>query len=98
MTEIEHLLGLVDPLVRQYGLIAVPVITTLESLGAPLPSESLPILASVMAEHGSISFPLADALCLNRRGPRRDIGYLTGRRAGLLSCVTATRSELLRSA
>jgi hypothetical protein len=61
MTEIDRL-GLLDPLVRQYGLIAVPVIATLESLGAPLPSESLPILAAVMAEHGSISFPLAEAM------------------------------------
>jgi hypothetical protein len=35
MNEFEHLLGLVDPFVRQYGLIAVPIIITLESLGAP---------------------------------------------------------------
>jgi hypothetical protein len=59
MTEIEHLLELVDPLVRQYGLIAVPFIITLESLGAPLPGEPLLIFGSVMAEHGNMSFPLA---------------------------------------
>ena len=35
MTEIEHLIGLIDPLVRQYGVVAVAIIITLESFGAP---------------------------------------------------------------
>jgi hypothetical protein len=78
MTGIEHLLGLVDPLVRQYGIIAVPVIITLESLGAPLPGESLLIFGSVMAEHGNMSFPL-----LRIGGVVGDnIGYLIGKRFG----------------
>jgi len=82
MTEIEHLLGLVDPLVRQYGLIAVPVIIALESLGAPLPGESLLIFGSVTAEHGNISFPLLLLFAWIGGVIGDNIGYLIGRRLG----------------
>ena len=33
MTEIERLLGSIDPLVQHYGLIIVPLVITVESLG-----------------------------------------------------------------
>jgi membrane protein DedA with SNARE-associated domain len=82
MTEIEHLLGLVDPLVRQYGLIAVPVIITLESLGAPLPGESLLIFGSAMAERGNMSFPLLLLFAWLGGIIGDNIGYLIGRRLG----------------
>ena len=82
MTEIEHLLGLVEPLVRQYGLIAVPVIITLESLGAPLPGESLLIFGSVMAQGGNMSFPLLLLFAWIGGVIGDNIGYLIGRRLG----------------
>lgn len=82
MTEIEHLLGLVDPLVRQYGLIAVPVIIALELLGAPLPGELLLIFGSVTAEHGNISFPLLLLFAWIGGVIGDNIGYLIGRRLG----------------
>jgi membrane protein DedA with SNARE-associated domain len=82
MTEIEHLIGSIKPLVRQYGLVAVPVIITLESLGAPLPGESLLIVASVMAEHGNISFPLLLLFAWIGGVLGDNIGYLIGRRLG----------------
>ena len=82
MTEIEHLLGLVEPLVRQYGLIAVPVIITLKSLGAPLPGESLLIFGSVMAQHGNMSFPLLLLFAWIGGVIGDNIGYLIGRRLG----------------
>jgi membrane protein DedA with SNARE-associated domain len=82
MTEIEHLLASIDPLVRQYGLIVVPVIITLESLGAPLPGESLLIFASVMAEHGNMSFPLLLLFAWIGGVVGDNIGYLIGRRLG----------------
>ena len=44
MVEIEHLLGNLEPFVHAYGAAAVMVILTFESLGLPLPGESLLIL------------------------------------------------------
>jgi membrane protein DedA with SNARE-associated domain len=82
MTEIEHLLASIDPLVRHYGLIVVPAIITLESLGAPLPGESLLIFASVTAEHGNLSFPLLLLFAWIGGVVGDNIGYLIGRRLG----------------
>ncbi len=82
MTEIEHLIASIDPLVRQYGLVVVPLIITLESLGAPLPGESLLIFASVMAEHGNLSFPLLLLFAWIGGVVGDNIGYLIGRRLG----------------
>jgi membrane protein DedA with SNARE-associated domain len=44
--EIEHLFGNLAPYVHHYGAAAVTVILTLESIGFPLPGESLLIFAS----------------------------------------------------
>src|SRR5580704_14615979 len=82
MVEIEHLLGNLEPLVHAYGAAAVMVILTFESLGAPLPGESLLIFASVLAGRGELSLlPLmlgawAGAVLGD------NIGYLIGRRLG----------------
>jgi membrane protein DedA with SNARE-associated domain len=46
-----------EPFVRQYGVFAVSLILTFESLGAPLPGETLLIFASVLAHHGEMSLP-----------------------------------------
>jgi membrane protein DedA with SNARE-associated domain len=82
MTEIEHLLGLIDPLLRQYGVVAIAIIITLESLGAPLPGESLLIFGSVMAEHGNMSFPLLLLFAWIGGVVGDNIGYLIGKRFG----------------
>jgi membrane protein DedA with SNARE-associated domain len=82
MTEIEHLLASIDPLVRHDGLVVVPAVITLESLGAPLPGESLLIFASVMAEHGNMSFPLLLLFAWIGGVVGDNIGYLIGRRLG----------------
>ncbi len=82
VVEIEHLLGNLEPLVHEYGAAAVMVILTFESLGLPLPGESLLIFASVLAGRGELSLlPLmlsawAGALLGD------NIGYLIGRRLG----------------
>jgi membrane protein DedA with SNARE-associated domain len=82
MTEIEHLLGDLDPLIRAYGVGAVLVILTLESLGMPQPRESLLIVASVLAARGEISFP-SMLFCAWVGGVVGDnIGYLIGRKLG----------------
>jgi membrane protein DedA with SNARE-associated domain len=82
MTEIEHLIGLIDPFVRQYGVVAVGIIITLESFGAPLPGESLLIFGSVMAEHGNMSFPLLLLFAWIGGVIGDNIGYFIGKRLG----------------
>jgi membrane protein DedA with SNARE-associated domain len=82
IAEIEHLLGNLQPLVHGYGAAAVMVILTFESLGLPLPGESVLIFASVLAGRGELSLPL---LLLSAWGGAvlgDNIGYLIGRRFG----------------
>ena len=82
MSEIAHLVGSLEPLVRSYGVIVVTIILTLESIGFPLPGESLLIFSSVLAARGEMSFP---ALLLSAwiGGVLGDnIGYLIGRMFG----------------
>ena len=82
MVGIEHLFGNLEPFVHDYGAAAVMVILTFESLGAPLPGESLLIFASVLAGRGELSLlPLmlsawAGAVLGD------NIGYLIGQRLG----------------
>ncbi|MGB8899109.1 MAG: hypothetical protein WCC90_07680, partial [Methylocella sp.] len=82
MVGIEHVLGNLEPFVHAYGAAAVMVILTFESLGLPLPGESVLILASVLAGRGELSLlPLmlgawAGAVLGD------NIGYLIGSRLG----------------
>ncbi len=82
VVEIEHVLGNLEPFVHSYGAAAVMVILTFESLGLPLPGESVLILASVLAGRGELSLlPLmlgawAGAVLGD------NIGYLIGSRLG----------------
>ena len=82
MTNIEHLLGSLAPFVRDYGAITVMVILTLESLGMPLPGESLLIFASVLAADGSISFLWLLVLAWSGAVVGDNIGYAIGRGLG----------------
>jgi hypothetical protein len=46
-----------ESFVQHYGVFAVSLILTFESLGAPLPGETLLIFASVLAHRGEMSLP-----------------------------------------
>ncbi len=80
--EIEHLLGNLEPLVHAYGAAAVMVILTFESLGLPLPGESLLIFASVLAGRGELSLPPLMLSAWAGAVLGDNIGYLIGRRLG----------------
>jgi hypothetical protein len=56
MTAIEQAFGSLTPLLQEYGVVAVMIILMLESIGLPLPGESLLILASVLAARGDCRF------------------------------------------
>ncbi|MGH6864246.1 MAG: DedA family protein, partial [Methylocella sp.] len=82
VAEVEHLLGNLEPFVHTYGAAAVMVILTFESLGLPLPGESLLILASVLAGRGELSLPPLMLGAWAGAVLGDNIGYLIGRRLG----------------
>jgi membrane protein DedA with SNARE-associated domain len=79
MGEIDQILATFDPLVRHYGLIAVFVILTLESIGFPLPGETLLIVSFALARRGEISFPGLLLFAWLGGVVGDNIGYLIGR-------------------
>jgi len=87
IAEIEHLLGNLEPFVHEYGAAAVMVILTFESLGLPLPGESLLILASVLAGRGELSLPLLMLAAWAGAVMGDNIGYLIGRRLGRILII-----------
>ena len=54
MNFVHDALALIEPYVRQYGLVAIFVVIYLESLGAPLPGESTLVGASVLVARGDV--------------------------------------------
>jgi len=82
MTEFEHLLGLVEPWVREYGVAAVFLILMLESFGMPLPGESLLIVASILAGRGDLSYVALFLAAWAGAVVGDSIGYLIGRKLG----------------
>lgn len=82
MSELHHILGAVDPWLHAYGSAAVFVILLLESLGLPLPGESLLIVAAILAGRGDISFPVLLLSAWGGAVAGDNIGYLIGRTLG----------------
>ena len=80
--EIEQLFGSLAPYVHQYGAAAVTTILTFESIGAPLPGESLLIFAAILAGKGEISLPLLMLSSWAGAVMGDNLGYLLGRRFG----------------
>ncbi len=82
MVDFRHELGTLEPWIHHYGVAAVCVILTLESLGVPLPGESLLVISAILAGRGDVSFPglLVAAWAGSVLGD--NIGYLIGRLLG----------------
>jgi membrane protein DedA with SNARE-associated domain len=72
----------IEPFIRDYGIAAVVIILGLESLGLPLPGETVLIFASILTARGHIAL---DALILSAWLAAvigDNIGYLIGRLLG----------------
>ena len=78
----EHILGTLEPWIHHYGVAAVFVILTLESLGLPLPGESLLILTAILAGRGEMSFPGLLVAAWAGAVIGDNVGYLVGRTLG----------------
>ena len=82
MAEFGHELATLAPWIHHYGVAAVFVILALESLGLPLPGESLLVIASVLAGRGEISLPGLILAAWAGAVLGDNIGYLGGRILG----------------
>jgi membrane protein DedA with SNARE-associated domain len=67
---------------REYGAVAVFLILALESLGAPVPGETLLIFAAVLARRGDISLPALMGFAWAGSMLGDNIGYAIGRYLG----------------
>ena len=82
MAEFEHQLAALGPWIHHYGVAAVFLILTFESLGIPVPGESLLVVAAVLAGRGEISLPGLIFSAWVGAVIGDNIGYLGGRMLG----------------
>lgn len=82
MTELHYILGTMAPWLHAYGSAAVFVILLFESLGLPLPGESLLVVAAILAGRGDLSFPVLLLSAWGGAVAGDNIGYLIGRTLG----------------
>jgi membrane protein DedA with SNARE-associated domain len=80
--EIARLISHVEQFIRDYGVVAVSVLLALESLGLPLPGETVLIFASVLAGRGDMSLPALLVFAWAGSVVGDNIGYLIGRKLG----------------
>jgi membrane protein DedA with SNARE-associated domain len=82
MGSLDHIFSSMEPFIRDYGVLAIFVVLALESIGLPLPGESLLIFGSALAARGEMSFSglLISAWIGGVAGD--NIGYAIGRKFG----------------
>ena len=81
MKDIAQLLGQLEPFVRDYGALAITIILTFESMGAPLPGKSLLIFASALADRPDV-ISVRSAGGVDRRRSGRQYRLSIGRSVG----------------
>ena len=57
MEHVGHIAANLEPFVQHYGAFAVSLVLAFESLGMPVPGETLLIFAAVLAHRGEMSLP-----------------------------------------
>ena len=78
MEHIGQLAAEIEPMVRQYGALAVFLILAIEAIGAPVPGESLLIFASILAGRGEMSLPALLVFAWAGSVLGDNVGYLIG--------------------
>jgi membrane protein DedA with SNARE-associated domain len=82
MSFLSSLIGNLEPWLHEYGAAALFVILMLESLGLPLPGESLLVTGAVLAGRGTISLPILLVSAWTGSVLGDNIGYLLGHYLG----------------
>ena len=72
----------VEPYIRDYGVLAVVIILGLESLGLPLPGETVLIIASIMTASGGVSLKYLILFSWLASVIGDNFGYMIGRILG----------------
>jgi len=57
LEQVEHIAANLESFVQHYGAFAVSLVLAFESLGMPVPGETLLIFAAVLAHRGEMSLP-----------------------------------------
>jgi membrane protein DedA with SNARE-associated domain len=79
---IEHVLSDVEPWIAAYGMLALSATIYLESFGAPLPSESAIVAASMLALRGDLSIVSVFVAAWGAAVLGDTTGYFIGRLGG----------------
>ena len=79
MEHLGHIAANLEPFVRHYGVFAVSLVLAFESLGVPLPGETLLIFASVLTHRGEMSLPALLIFAWAGSVLGDNIGYLIGK-------------------
>ena len=82
---VEHLGQLtadLEALIRHYGVFAVSLILAFESLGLPVPGETLLIFAAILARRGEMSLPAILIFAWAGSVLGDNVGYIIGRTLG----------------
>jgi membrane protein DedA with SNARE-associated domain len=82
VSEFDHIFATLEHWIHEYGAGAVFLILTFESFGAPLPGESLLIVAAILAGRGDISFLSLFISAWAGAVIGDNIGYVIGRKLG----------------
>jgi len=78
----DHLLRALDPLLRQYGYLAVFAAIFLEDFGVPMPGETLLIAAALLASCGSFNIFILIVTAWSAAVLGDNVGYAIGRFGG----------------
>jgi membrane protein DedA with SNARE-associated domain len=74
-----HIASNLEPFVQHYGVFAVSLVLAFESLGMPVPGETLLIFASLLAHRGEMSVPALLIFAWAGSVLGDNIGYLIGK-------------------
>ena len=72
----------IEPFIVQYGLVAIFLLVGLESLGLPLPGETVIILGAGLAATGTLDIYAVTLIAILAAVLGDNIGYVLGRRFG----------------
>jgi membrane protein DedA with SNARE-associated domain len=79
LEHVGHIAATLEPFVQHYGVFAVSLVLAFESLGAPVPGETLLIFASALAHRGEMSLPALLIFAWAGSVLGDNIGYLIGK-------------------
>ena len=82
MEHIGQLTADLEALIRHYGVFAVSLMLALESLGLPVPGETLLIFAAILARRGEMSLPALLIFAWAGSVLGDNVGYIIGRTLG----------------